>query len=73
MLIVYVFQEMDLIEENLIAELEQAKAVVTASQPGESNELFIESKSVIESLDDAEAPRLSLLEKLEMKKKELVR
>lgn len=73
MLIVFVFQEMDLIEENLIAELEQAKAVVTASQPGESNELFIESKSVIESLDDAEAPRLSLLEKLEMKKKELVR
>lgn len=73
MLIVYVFQEMDLIEENLIAELEQAKAVVTASQRGESNELFIESKSVIESLDDAEAPRLSLLEKLEMKKKELVR
>lgn len=73
MLIVYVFQEMDLIEENLIAELEQAQAVVTASQPGESNELFIESKSVIESLDDAEAPRLSLLEKLEMKKKELVR
>ncbi|XP_022844794.1 cingulin-like protein 1 [Olea europaea var. sylvestris] len=64
-------KEMDLIEENLIAELEQAKAVVTASQPGESNELFIESKSVIESLDDAEAPRLSLLEKLEMKKKEL--
>lgn len=64
---------MDLIEENLIAELEQAKAVVTASQRGESNELFIESKSVIESLDDAEAPRLSLLEKLEMKKKELVR
>lgn len=73
MLIVYVFQEMDLIEENLIAELEQAQAVVTASQPGESNELFIESKSVIESLDDAEAPSLSLLEKLEMKKKELVR
>lgn len=73
MLIVYVFQEMDLIEENLIAELEQAKAVVTASQRGESNELFIESKSVIESLDDAEAPSLSLLEKLEMKKKERVR
>ncbi|KAL2522948.1 hypothetical protein Fot_26871 [Forsythia ovata] len=60
-------KEMDFIEENLIAELERAQAAVAASQPGESNELF----TVMEAQDDAEVPRLSLLEKLEIKKKEL--
>ncbi|CAI9752790.1 unnamed protein product [Fraxinus pennsylvanica] len=42
-----------------------------ASQPGKSNEPFTESQSVMEAQDNTEAPRLSLLEKSEIKKKEL--
>ncbi|KAL0332278.1 UNVERIFIED_CONTAM: hypothetical protein Scaly_2129300 [Sesamum calycinum] len=64
--------EMDLIEQNLKAELQRVKASMDANNSGETNKMFNESKSAGEALEQEDAPKPALLEKLENKKKELV-
>ncbi|KAL0343554.1 UNVERIFIED_CONTAM: hypothetical protein Sangu_1242800 [Sesamum angustifolium] len=63
--------EMDLIEQNLKAELQRVKASMDANNSGETNKMFNESKSAGEALEQEDAPKPALLEKLENKKKEL--
>ncbi|KAL3833438.1 hypothetical protein ACJIZ3_008174 [Penstemon smallii] len=57
-------KEMDLIEENLKAELD-------ASHSRESSEVPSESRSAIQAQEEAEDPKFALIDKLENKKKEL--
>ncbi|KAL0350558.1 UNVERIFIED_CONTAM: hypothetical protein Sradi_4205000 [Sesamum radiatum] len=64
-------KEMDLIEQNLKAELQRVKASMDANNSGETNKMFNESKSAGEALEQEDAPKPALLEKLENKKKEL--
>ncbi|KAK6129092.1 hypothetical protein DH2020_037165 [Rehmannia glutinosa] len=64
-------KEMDLIEQNLKDELQRAEASVDSSHSGESNKMLNESKSANEAQEEAEAPKSTLMEKLENKKKEL--
>lgn len=61
-------KEMDLIEQNMIEELQKAKASVDASHLGESNGMFDESKQIVEA---QEAAKSALMEKLNSKKKDL--
>lgn len=68
----YALQEMDLIEQNLYAELQRAQASADANHSGESNGMLNESKSTVEAQEGAEASKSALVEKLENKKKELV-
>ncbi|KAK4393410.1 hypothetical protein Sango_1811800 [Sesamum angolense] len=63
--------EMDLIEQNLKAELQRVKASMDANNSGKTNKMFNESKSAGEALEQEDAPKPALLEKLENKKKEL--
>ncbi|KAG8384536.1 hypothetical protein BUALT_Bualt04G0128100 [Buddleja alternifolia] len=64
-------KEMDSIEQSLIDELQSAQASADARHSGESNKMLNESKTAVEAQEEAEAPRLALIEKLENKKKEL--
>ncbi|KAH6832176.1 golgin family A protein [Perilla frutescens var. hirtella] len=66
------FKEMDLIEQNLIAELQRAKASMAASNSGESNGVLSEPKQTIEAPEDTNAAKSALMEKLDSKKKDLV-
>lgn len=68
----YTFQELDLTEQNLIAELERANASVDASHSGESNGMLNESQQTVKAQEDANAAKSALMEKLDSKKKELV-
>ncbi|KAL2241588.1 UNVERIFIED_CONTAM: hypothetical protein Sindi_0800000 [Sesamum indicum] len=63
--------EMDLIEQNLKAELQRAKASLDASNSGEKKKMFNEFKSAAEAQEEEDVPKPALLEKLENKKKEL--
>lgn len=62
-------QEMDLIEQNLIEELQKAKASVDSSHLGESKGMLDESKQIVEA---QEAANSALMEKLNSKKRDLV-
>ncbi|KAL0377838.1 UNVERIFIED_CONTAM: hypothetical protein Sradi_3089300 [Sesamum radiatum] len=64
-------QEVDLIEQNLKAELQRVKTSMDASNSGEKNKMFNEFKSAGEAQEEEDAPKPALLEKLENKKKEL--
>ncbi|CAK9185930.1 unnamed protein product [Ilex paraguariensis] len=65
-------EELNLTEQNLTIELENAQTDLAAIQSGKSSELLIESETIAEVHEDTEASEFALLEKLENKKKELV-
>ncbi|KAL0450222.1 UNVERIFIED_CONTAM: hypothetical protein Slati_1578600 [Sesamum latifolium] len=64
-------KEMDLIEQNLKAELQRVKTSMDASNSGEKSKMFNEFKSAGETQEEEDAPKPALLEKLENKKEEL--
>lgn len=70
---IFALQEMDENENNLRIELESAQPTLNASQSGKSGDVVVESKTTIEAEADTDASKSSILEKLESKRKELVR
>ncbi|XP_057769907.1 uncharacterized protein LOC130989818 [Salvia miltiorrhiza] len=64
-------KELDLIEQNLLAELQRAQVSADASNSGESNRMLNESQQTIKAQEDAKAAKSALMKKLDSKRKEL--
>lgn len=73
LLSIFALQEMDENENNLRIELESAQPTLNTSQSRKSGDLVVESKTTIEAQADTDASKSSILDKLESKRKELVR
>ncbi|KAG6408175.1 hypothetical protein SASPL_131179 [Salvia splendens] len=65
------FKELDLIEQNLIAELQRDKAYADASHSGELNGMLSESQQTVKAQEDAKTAKSAFMEKLDSKRKEL--
>ncbi|GAV89786.1 hypothetical protein CFOL_v3_33199 [Cephalotus follicularis] len=64
-------KDMEEIEENLRADLENARTALTTSQSGGSSESMVESELIDEAGVDTAHSKSDILDKLEIKKKEL--
>lgn len=69
----YCYQEMEETERDLRVKLENAQTALDVSRSGESRDSIGDSKMTIETELDIEASKKAILDKLEERKKELVR